>query len=120
MGFAIAVNDQSGASFNPNLSPSRAVLLGHLVVSLPVIAIIGIVFLTSYALKGPAWGVAGLLLGVLPAWLWWSLTIPLWRDWAKRQGADEARTQYLGQWTGLVWPKGSFFEKTEIKLRKKT
>ena len=116
----MAVNDPSGASFNPNLSPSRAVLLGHLVAGLPVIAIVGIVFLTSYALKGPVWSVAGLLLGVIPAWFWWLLTVPLWRDWARRQGADEARTQHLGQWTGLVWPKGSLFEKTEITLRKKT
>jgi hypothetical protein len=61
----------------------------------------------------------GLIAGATVAWLWWSATIPRWREWSKTQGADEKETQRLGQLSGLVWPKGSFFEKTEFKIRKK-
>jgi hypothetical protein len=45
--------------------------------------------------------------------------VPRWREWVKNQGADELRTQHLAQVTGLVWPKGSFLEKTEFRLRKR-
>jgi hypothetical protein len=30
------------------------------------------------------------------------------------------QTQRLGERSGLVWPKGSVFEKTEFKIRKGT
>ena len=102
------------------LTPERAVLLGHLVVSLPLVSIIGLGYLLGYLLGGPGWATIGLFLGVIPAWLWWSISVPRWREWAKHRGADEERTQFLGQQSGLVWPKGSIFEKTEFRPRKKT
>jgi hypothetical protein len=95
-------------------------LYGHLIVNLPVLLIMGLGWLLGYALKGPAWAVVGLLLGVIPAWLWWSEAVPRWREWAKLRGADEVQTQNLGVRSGLVWPKGSVFEKTEFRIRKKT
>lgn len=101
------------------LTAERAVLLGHLIVNLPVLGIIGLGYVLGYVVAGPIWGMIGLLLGVMVAWLWWSISVPRWREWAKRRGADEERTQFLGQRSGLVWPKGSIFEKTELQPRKK-
>ena len=111
-----------GQSNNPSgsaLTPYRAVLIGHLVVNLPVVTIMGLAYLLVYLLKGPTWALIALFLAVIPAWLWWSLMVPRWRKWAKRQGADEEQTQYLGQRSGLVWPRGSIFEKTEFRPRNK-
>jgi hypothetical protein len=110
---------QADDSSKPGLTPERAVLFGHLVVNLPVVGIIGSGYLLGYSLGNPIWAMIGMLLGVVLAWLWWSVSVPKWREWAKRQGADEARTQFLGQRSGLVWPKGSVFEKTEFRTRKK-
>jgi uncharacterized membrane protein len=113
------VGTQTSDADKSKLSPEMAVLLGHLVVNLPVFSIMGLACLLGYALRGQGWAIIGLLLGVIPAWLWWSISVPRWREWAKQQGADEERTQFLGQRSGLVWPKGSIFEKTEFRPRKR-
>lgn len=73
----------------------------------------------GYALKGSAWTLVGFFFGVILAWLWWSAAVPRWREWAMTRGADEEQTQELGVRSGLVWPKGSMFEKTEFKIRNK-
>ena len=52
--------------------------------------------------------------GFALAWLWWSYFVPQWRSWAIRQGADPEELQRLGAQARLDWPKGSFFERTEI------
>ena len=111
-----AIEIQSDAEKSA-LTPERAVCWGHLVVSLPVICIMGLGYILGYFLKGPNWAFVGVTLGVIPAWLWWSFSVPRWRKWAKSKGADEQRTQILGQRSGLVWPKGSIFEKTEFRPR---
>jgi hypothetical protein len=84
-----------------------------------VTCILFLAALIGFLSGGLVWAALGLLLGVIPAWLWWALSVPLWREWAKQCGADEDKTQQLGVWTALVWPKGWLFEKTEIRLRKK-
>lgn len=58
---------------------------------------------------------SGVILGGVIGWLLWSYIVPRWRQWAKENGADEERTQILAQRTLLVWPRGSLFEKTEIR-----
>jgi hypothetical protein len=102
----------------PKLTPHRAVSIGQLVVNLPVVSIIGLAGLLAYLLKGPTWTPLGLFLGTIPGWLWWSFMVPQWREWAKRQGADETETQHIGESRGLLWHKGSFLEKTEFHSRK--
>ena len=100
---------QSGAS----ISPGRAVAVGHLVVTLPVLAIIAVISLLGWHRFG--WG--ALVAGSVLAWPWWSVSVPRWRRWALAQGADPDAIQRLGELTGLVWPRGWIFEKTEIPPR---
>ena len=111
--------EQSERNSQAPLTPERAVLIGQLVVNLPVTCIVCVGVILGFLLGGLVWAALGLLLAVIPAWLWWALSVPLWREWAKQSGADEDKTQQLAVWTALVWPKGWFFEKTEIHLRKK-
>lgn len=54
--------------------------------------------------------------GFILAWTWWSRSVPRWRRWAHHRGADPDRLQKWAVLTGLVWRKGSVFEKTEDKL----
>ena len=103
----------------PNLKAGQAVLLGHLVVNVPVLTIIGLAYLIGYISIGPDRAIFCVPVGAVMAWVWWSAIVPRWREWVKNQGADEVRTQHLAQVTGLVWPKGSFLEKTEFRLRKR-
>jgi Na+/proline symporter len=63
--------------------------------------------------------VSGILLGVVLGWLWWSFSIPRWREWALKQpGVDPDQLQKAAEIAGLVWPKGHFFEKTEFRFKK--
>lgn len=59
-------------------------------------------------------------LGFIMAWLWWSYSVPRWREWALKQtGVNADELQKAAEVATLVWPKGHFFEKTEFKIRKK-
>ena len=119
---------------NASLTPARAVAYGHAVITLPVVLIIGLATIMAFFVVRPpspddhktlfhqmffylAQILIGAVVGVAVGWLWWSLSVPRWREWAKRFGADEEQTQRLAQRTLLVWPQGSLFEKTEFPTR---
>lgn len=40
--------------------------------------------------------------------------VTFWRAWAARRGVDPDELQYRGQNASLLWPRGHFFEKTEL------
>lgn len=107
-------DDPSNKHSASALTADRAVSIGQLVVNLPVVGIVALGGFLAYLVKGPAWTALGVLLGIIPAWLWWSIMVPRWREWAKRRGADEDETQLMGERRGLVWSRGSFFERTEF------
>lgn len=99
----------------PSLPVGVAVLVGHLAINLPVLLImfgftvIGLFFFQNLLLLF-------FLTGIALAWFWWSFTVPQWRRWALEQNVPEAELQKWATYTGLTWPKGSIFEKTELKL----
>jgi hypothetical protein len=114
-----------------NISVARAILVGQLVVNLPVVVImlmisgLGIfivnLFFTALQLSGDWLNLLGLLtpviIGITAGWLWWSFSVPRWRKWALQNGAPESELQKWAVITGLVWRKGSIFEKTEFRLK---
>jgi hypothetical protein len=57
----------------------------------------------------------GMAAGFALAWFWWSYFIPKWRAWALQRGADPDELQALAVSEQLVWPKGSWFERTEFR-----
>lgn len=69
-----------------------------------------------FLLSWQTWaGITAAVAGFTIAWLWWSYFIPEWRDWALARGADPDELDVLGVQSKLTWPKGSFFERTEIR-----
>lgn len=97
------------------VTAGRAVVVGHLVVNT-----VTVVVMVLGAYLGPSSvGSAelGILIAVIPAWLWWSVAIPRWRRWALAGGADPHRLERLGVRTLLLWPKGSLFARTELPPR---
>ncbi len=55
------------------------------------------------------------MIGAACAWVWWSFSVPRWRKWALEEGTPADQLQKWEVATGLVWPKGWIFEKTEFK-----
>lgn len=98
-----------------SLSPGLAVVAGSCVVNLPVFAL----------LVGPALVAAGdghgdilplvLLLSFAAAWGWWSFMAPRWRLWAYARVQSTGVVHRMAVAAGLLWPRGSLFERTEIR-----
>jgi hypothetical protein len=97
------------------LTAGRAVLLGHLLVTGPLLIIFA-VFYVAGRILAPHSLLWFLLAGFIAAFLWRSFTVPRWRRWALKRGAPPDQMQNLAAATGLVWPKGSVFEKLEFRL----
>jgi hypothetical protein len=93
----------------------KAILAGQLIVNVPAVGImLAVMFLGEFIVPWPF----ALLGGSLFAWVWWSYTVPRWRNWAIAKGIDPHRLQKYAVRTGLTWPKGSPFEKTEFRKGK--
>ena len=110
------------------LTVETAVRRGHLFVTIPVALIMFGLWATLWSLvpRGPrgalphtpATLVTLFFIAVVPpalAWLWWSFSVPRWRHWALKAGVDADGLQRLAQAQQLVWPRGSFFERTEFR-----
>lgn len=99
------------------MTAACAVRRGTLYVNVPVFLILfgGIALaLVAMAFSLVA-GCVVFVLGFSGAWLWWSYSIPQWRSWALRRGADPVELHARAVQAQLEWPKGSFFERTEIR-----
>jgi hypothetical protein len=106
---------RADASPQSALSVRKAILVGQLFVTIPVLIIMAGIVLLGAMIEPKIWWLflaAGFFLG----WTWWSYTIPRWRRWALGRGAPADRLQKWGVATGLTWPKGWIFEKTEAKV----
>jgi hypothetical protein len=105
-------------SSDPFPLPAKvAIARGQLLVNGPVQAIMLLGFGAAYFLfSWKVWaGAAVAVAGFALAWLWWSYFIPEWRAWALAKGADPEELDFLGIQSKLTWPKGSLFERTEIR-----
>ncbi len=54
-----------------------------------------------------------LTVGFLMAWLWWSMMVTWWRNWAESRGMSPEEVQYRGQGASILWPSGHLCERTE-------
>ena len=101
----------------PLMTPEAAVKRGHLQISIPVVMIGVVAVLVMGKANWPmAWTDRALLAGLI-AWPWWSYAVPRWRDWVEEQGLRPDDVQPLAQQTGLIWPRGFFLERTELRRR---
>ena len=104
-------------------SPFLTTLVGVATVSLPTLPLlIGpiVVLQTCFTLEPPLPQFAALGAGFVAAWAWWSVTVSAWRRWAKAGGLTSDEVQYHGERASILWPKGHFFEKTELESLRKT
>ena len=101
------------------VSVKKALLIGKLgLVILPLIGMISPILLAIFLSDKkiiPDWGIGiGILVGFILAWFIWSLLIIRWKIWAysRVRNINDLRKKAIEE--KLIWPDGSWFEKTEI------
>jgi hypothetical protein len=87
--------DSSGAS-------TRAVVLGHLTITVPVIAIIWIVVRWGLYQFGPSLWPYYVTGGIALAWQWYLMALPRWKVLLTRDGLQVNQTEVVER-SGLVW-----------------
>ncbi len=97
------------------LSPALAVLAGSLLVNVPTFSLLFLVPMLAYHLGYVRLALLAVIPCFITAWLWWSVCVPRWRLWAYERVPSTGALHALAMAHGLVWPRGSAFEKTEIK-----
>lgn len=98
----------------------KALKRGQLTVNLPVMFIMFggwafVAYLGAKQIINPAFILVGVFLGIIIAYVYWSVMITRWRLWAfenVRNVHELKRRAIRGQ---LIWPDGSFFKRTEIR-----
>lgn len=106
----------------PSITVRRAVGIGWLRVNVPAIALLFgptalLLLLPRSGHLGVEVWVGSALSSVVLAWLWWSVTLPLWRLWAYRRVDDVLALKHAAVEAQLAWPDGSGFGRTEIKTK---
>lgn len=101
----------------------NALSRGQLVVNVPVFIIMfgvmGLFFFLGFSGRLPVYFTPlGILIGPLVAWVYWSFAITRWRIWAFTNVDDVHELKHQAIVGQLIWPDGSFFEKTEIRTKK--
>jgi len=90
----------------PDVTP-RAVLFGHLAITVPVIAIITLVLFFGLHMYGPFLWPYYISGGLAIAWQWYSAALPRWKGSLARNGAPEEETGEIARRSGLEWPGAS-------------
>ncbi|PYS66815.1 MAG: hypothetical protein DMF69_24970 [Acidobacteria bacterium] len=98
-------------------NPILAVARGHLTVTLPVIVVIVLGGFIGRLFAGRGGVLAGIVIGALVGWPCWSFLISRWRDWVEDRGLAPEDVQSLAASSFLLWPQGSFFERTECRRK---
>ncbi len=99
---------EGGAILRPMMDrtgvTSRAVLLGHLTITVPVIAFIPSSIYFGLYMFGPFlwpyYASAGLAVG----WQLYSTALPHWKEWLTKKGVEREQTEETAQRGGLIWP----------------
>jgi hypothetical protein len=89
-----------------NALTRRAVLVGHLELTVPAIA--GILLVPFFGLRmfGRFLFLYYLLAGIALAWQWYSVAGPSWKQWLVGKGVPQEEADNLAHRAGLAWPAG--------------
>jgi len=102
------------------VSVYQAMRKGHRTVNYPSVAIfLGLLFATGILCVCellPFWSFPiGFVVALAASWLYWAFMITRWRLWAfdEVRNVHELRKKAIKE--RLIWPDGSFFERTELR-----
>jgi hypothetical protein len=99
------------------MSPKQAIWIGQLWVNAPALAlIIGLPYLTYLRFGASGMIGLGILVGLGVGWLWWGRNVVLWKLWAFSRVRNRQELEMRAEQGNLIWPQGSWFNRTEIWL----
>jgi FKBP-type peptidyl-prolyl cis-trans isomerase FkpA len=105
-------------SAEASVSPSRAVALGHLTVTLPALIVMAILACVGGLQFGGSGALGGILLGsCVLGWPVWAWAIRGWRRNTAARVTDPGKLERLAVATGLIGPAGSVFAQAERTWR---
>jgi hypothetical protein len=91
---------------NKKISDYDISLRGQLSVNLPVVLIILLIGFGLSMYFDIHFKIA-MLIGVVLGWIYWSLSVKKWIEWAVENGVDEDRLVKVGKRGLLVWSKNT-------------
>jgi hypothetical protein len=80
------------------------ILLGHLLITVPVIAAIPALIRFGLYVFGPDWYPYYVTAGVAVGWQWYSAALPFWKKSLEHLGFQAANPNEIARRVGLVWP----------------
>ncbi len=83
---------------------TRAVVLGHLTITIPVIAIVWVAVRWNLYQFGPSLWPYYVTGGIALAWQWYLMALPRWKGLLTRNGLQVNQAEDLAERSGLVWP----------------
>ena len=111
-------NNNSPISTSPTpISLAKALLVGHLVVSLPELLIMLGFIVAGRVLLDAQYYLLFIIAGFVLAWLWWAFFTPRWQRWALKRGAPAVELQRWARITGIPWPKRPIFNQPDEKSK---
>jgi hypothetical protein len=88
---------------NSSDTTTRAVVLGHLTITVPAIAVIWIVVRWGLYQFGPSLWPYYVTGGIALAWQWYLMALPRWRGLLTRNGLQVSQTEAVAERSSLVW-----------------
>lgn len=85
-------------------APPHLILLGHLAITVPVIAAIPLVVFWGLYQLGPSLWPYYVTGGLALAWQWYLIALPRWQVLLTRSGLQDNQTEAIARRSGLVWP----------------
>lgn len=83
---------------------SRAILVGHLILTLPAVAAILLASFFGLRMFGPFLFFYYLMVGIAIGWQWYLVALPNWKKWLTGKGAQPEEVDALAHRSGLAWP----------------
>lgn len=88
---------------------SRAIIVGHLSITLPAIATILLVPFLGFRIFDPSLFVYYVLAWMALAWQWYAVALPGWKRWLGGRGVLYDDAENLARRAGFAWPQNSMF-----------
>jgi hypothetical protein len=88
-----------------SVSAPRAMIVGHLTITAPVIAAILVVPFVGMRMLGPGVGLVYYVFAAIAlGWQWYSIALPRWKGWLTERGFQPEEVARLARQAGLAWP----------------
>ncbi|MBD3864359.1 hypothetical protein [Olleya marilimosa] len=108
---------------NKNISVKQAIIRGQLMVNVPAFicllcAPLAMFYVVHLFNLPERLGITGVFLGIILAWISWSVLITKWRIWAFTNVRNVHALKKEAILSMLIWEDGTSFEKTEYRSKK--